>query len=579
MSAAGPAAPASPAHGAGPAPAPGPASGLPAPAALPRVPAERAQEYRRRGWWLPERVDRLALRRAAERPEAVAVVAPGGRLTYRQLADAVAGAARRLARLGVRRGDRVLVQLPNDVELVVLPLALMRLGAHPVMAHPALRRYELAHVVEATAPVAMAVQRRVGRFDHAALARHLAADCPSLRLLLVADRAGGGAPEQDTHDLVALCRPEPGEGPLPELGPPQDDEPAVMLLSSGTTGRPKAIARAHEGYGYMIRASAEWAALSADTVYLAVMPGAHGFVLNCPGILGTLAFGGRVVLASADDPDGALDLVEREGVTHCALVPALVDQWVAAARRRGRGPSTLRVVQVGGARPEARLVTEAMKALGCTVQQCYGMSEGLLVFTALDDPEGVVTGTQGRPASPGDELRVVDESGAPVPPGTTGELLTRGPYTVPGYYNAPGADERSFTADGFYRTGDVVRLLPSGGLVVEGRLGDVINRGGEKISPLDLEALVIDHPAVRAAAAVAVPHPVLGQTVCLFAVPLDPAAPPSLLELRRHLQDRGLATFKLPERLEIVDTIPYVGIGKVDRVALRRAATEAGAPD
>jgi 2,3-dihydroxybenzoate-AMP ligase len=548
-----------------------------APPVLARVPAERAEEYRRRGWWLPERVDRLVLRRVAEQQEATAVVAPSGQLTYRQLGDAVAGAARRLARLGIRRGDRILVQLPNDLELVVLLLAVMRLGAYPVMTHPALRHYELAHVAEATAPVAMAVQRRVSRFDHVALARRLAAECPSLRLLLVAERGGGAAPEDDVHDLAALCRPEPGGGPLPELGPPQDGEPALMLLSSGTTGRPKAIARAHEGYGYMIRAAAEWAGLSEQTVYLAVMPGAHGFVLNCPGILGTLAFGGRVVLGAADDPHAALDLVDKEGVTHCALVPALVDLWVAAARQRGRSPATLRVVQVGGARPQAPLLAAASEVLGCTVQQCYGMSEGLLAYTALDDPAEVITGTQGRPASPGDELRVVDDSGAPVPQGVAGELLTRGPYTVPGYYNAPEASRAAFTADGFYRTGDVVRLLPQGGLVVEGRLGDVINRGGEKISPLDLEALLADHPAVQAAAAVAVPHPVLGQSVCLFAVPRDPAAPPTLHQLRRHLQDRGLAPYKLPERLEVVDTIPTVGIGKTDRVALRRAAEAAEA--
>ncbi|GAQ50856.1 AMP-binding protein [Streptomyces acidiscabies] len=540
---------------------------------LPRIPPDRAREYRDRGWWLPERVDRLALRHVDDDPGKEAVQGPGGRLTRRELADAVDGAAARLAALGIARGDRVLVQLPNDLELVVLPLALMRLGAHPVMAVPTLRRRELLSVVAATRPTAVAVPRRWQRFDHLALARELRESCPSIRHILVADRTSDAGPD-DTEDLVEMCRPDPGAGPLPDLGPPLADEPAVFLLSSGTTGPPKAIARAHEGYGYMIRTAAGWAGLSADTVYLAVMSAAHGFVLNCPGMLGVLAFGGRIVLGSPGDPAAALDLVDREGVTHTTLVPALVTQWLDEVRRRGHGPTSLRVMQAGGARLEPSPAAEAQKLLGCTVQQCYGMSEGLLTYTALDDPDDVIAQTQGRPASPGDEIRVVDEDGKEVAPGEVGELLTRGPYTVAGYYAAPEADARAFTGDGFYRTGDLARVHPSGGLVVEGRIGDVINRGGEKISAGEVESLLGEHPLLRAVAAVAMPHTVWGQTVCVFAVPLDPEKQPTLLGLRRFLTERGIATFKLPEELRIVDALPMIGVGKINRVALRAAAQE-----
>ncbi|MCL3998295.1 AMP-binding protein [Streptomyces lavenduligriseus] len=540
---------------------------------LPRIPPERAREYRDRGWWRPERVDRLVLRHVAEDPEKEAVRGPGGRLTRRELADAVAGAAARLAGLGIARGDRVLVQLPNDLELVVLPLALMRLGAHPVMAVPTLRRRELLAVVAATRPTAVAVPHRWQRFDHVALARELRESCPSIRHILVADRAADAVPE-GTEDLVELCRPDPGARPLPDLGPPLADEPAVFLLSSGTTGPPKAIARAHEGYGYMIRTAARWAGLSPDTVYLAVMSGAHGFVLNCPGMFGALAFGGRVVLGSPGDPGAALDLIDREGVTHTTLVPALITQWLSEAGRRGRGPTSLRVLQAGGARLEPAPAAEAHKLLGCTVQQCYGMSEGLLTYTALDDPDDVIAHTQGRPASPGDEIRIVAEDGTEVAPGETGEVLTRGPYTVAGYYAAPDADARAFTDDGFYRTGDLARLHPSGGLVVEGRIGDVINRGGEKISAGEIESLLAEHPLLRAVAAVAMPHPVWGQTVCVFAVPSDPEKQPTLLGLRRFLTERGIATYKLPEDIRVVDALPMIGVGKINRVALRAAAAD-----
>uniref|UniRef100_UPI000A870FC2 AMP-binding enzyme n=1 Tax=Streptomyces acidiscabies TaxID=42234 RepID=UPI000A870FC2 len=182
--------------------------------------------------------------------------------------------------------------------------------------------------------------------------------------------------------------------------------------------------------------------------------------------------------------------------------------------------------------------------------------------------------TQGRPASPGDEIRVVDEDGAEVAAGEVGELLTRGPYTVAGYYAAPEADARAFTGDGFYRTGDLARVHPSGGLVVGGRIGDVINRGGEKISAGEVESLLGEHPLLRAVAAVAMPHTVWGQTVCVFAVPLDPEKQPTLLGLRRFLTERGIATFKLPEELRIVDALPMIGVGKINRVALRAAAQE-----
>lgn len=263
-------------------------------------------------------------------------------------------------------------------------------------------------------------------------------------------------------------------------------------------------------------------------------------------------------------------------MTHTTLVPALVTQWLSEVGQRGRGPTSLRVLQAGGARLEPAPAAEAHKLLGCTVQQCYGMSEGLLTYTALDDPGDVIAHTQGRPASPGDEIRIVNEDGTVVAPGATGELLTRGPYTVAGYYAAPEADARAFTDDGFYRTGDLVRLHPSGGLVVEGRTGDVVNRGGEKISAGEIESLLAEHPLLRAVAAVAMPHPVWGQTVCVFAVPCDPEKQPTLLGLRRFLTEHGVATYKLPEELRVVDALPMIGVGKINRPRPRGGSGPAG---
>jgi 2,3-dihydroxybenzoate-AMP ligase len=533
-----------------------------------RVPPDRAELYRQEGWWQQERVDSLVLRHSIALSGRSAVVAGDRGLTYGELATAVHQAAGRLRQLGIGQSANVVVQLPNDLELLVLVLALIRLGARPILTLPALRRHELDHIISTARPVAMAIPKRLRGFDHLDLARDLRRRHSSLELLLVVDHDG-----PDEVDLSRVCRPDTvsgeGEG-APATADPQDV--ALFLLSSGTTGPPKLIPRTHADYGCAIRTSAGISGLCETSVYLALMPATHSFVFGHPGMLGALASGGRVVFGAYDDPDRAFALLERERATHCALVPALVAQWLSRAAKKGAEKlASLEVLQVGGAKLNAAAAADVQRVLGCRVQQVYGMSEGLLNFTRLDDPDEVCFETQGRPASPGDETRIVGDTGDPVAPGEVGELVTRGPYTVAGYYGDPEANARSFTPDGFYRTGDLVRLHPSGNFVVEGRTKDVINRGGEKISADEVEALALQHPSISDAAAVAMPHPRYGEAVCLFVV-LREGETLELRDVRSFFDSHGLAPFKLPRRLEVVESLPAVGIGKVNKVALRERA-------
>lgn len=534
---------------------------------LNRIDRRRAQRYRESGLWGGTRVDQTVLSAARTRPDAVALTAGERSLTHGELAAAVAAAAARLTARGVRRGDAVIVQLPNDLELVVLTLALSRIGAPPVMTPTALRDYELNHLVRIIQPVAVAVPATLARFDHLAMAERLRAAHSCVISLFVSGVEG--ADEASVVDLTALCAPpEAGGPPPPEPETAGLGDPALCLLSSGTTGPPKVIPRLHEAYDYQLRITPEPAGVGPGSVYLAVMPATHGFVLGCPGVLGTLGVGGRVVLGASAEPSVAFELIERHRVTHCALVPALAQRWVAA--ETDHDLSSLRVLQVGGARPSRAQIERIPEALGARVQQCYGMSEGLLNYTTLDDGDDVVFDTQGRPVSPADEILVVDADGRPVPPGEVGELLTRGPYTVAGYYADPEANARSFTADGYYRTGDLVRVhQPSGSLVVEGRCRDVVNRGGEKIPAAELESLAAEHPSVAGVAVIGAPHERYGEVVCLYVVCHAGRPVPDLREVRGFLAGRGLARFKLPERLEVVDRLPYLGIGKVDKKALR----------
>ncbi|MFJ8692171.1 AMP-binding protein [Streptomyces roseolilacinus] len=533
--------------------------------------ARAADAYRRCGWWRPDLLDQLVLDTRTHPGHREALVGDGRTLRRAELDAAVSGCAARLAAGGILPGDNVLVQLPNQPQFVVLVLALVRLGARPVLAPPALRAHELGPVLSAARATAMAVPGPPYRFDHLRMAEGLRERHPSLRTLIV---PGRGDPARGHLGLDA-CAGSGGTAAVHGVRYPADT--ALFLLSSGTTGAPRLIPRTHEAFGHVVRASAAVSGLSPETVYLAVLPVAHGFAFGHPGVLGTLARGGKAVLGTPGDPAAALELIERERVTHCALTPAVARQWLTARTvHRGRDLSSLRVLQVGGARLDEDTAARLAEVFDCRIQQVYGMSEGLLNLTRLDDPPEVAFTTQGRPASPGDETLVVDDHGRPVPDGETGELLARGPGIITAYHD--GSETAAFTPDGFHRTGDLVRRHPSGGFLVVGRVKDVINRGGEKVPAGELEALALAHPRVHAAAAVPMPHRVLGEAVCLYVAGGADGAP-SLREIRRFLEEAGLAPFKLPEHLVELPALPLTEVGKVDKARLRedvraRAARE-----
>ncbi len=526
-------------------------------------PRDLAQEYRAEGWWRGQALGAGIAAVADVRKTATALVDGATRISYESLmarADALAG--RLTGGLGLQRGDRIVVQLPNGWQFVVLTLGCLRAGIVPVMALPAHRQHELAYLCQHSEARALAVPGVLRGFDHQAMAEQLRAGSPTLEHILVA-----GADSRHA-DLTALCA-EPS-GPAAEPGPrPDPADVAVFLLSGGTTGLPKLIARTHDDYSYNARASAQLCRLGEGTVYLIALPASHNFPLACPGLLGTLLSGGRVVMLASPQPPDAFAAIEQEGVTITAVVPAVAQRWLAHAAEHGSTElRTLKVLQVGGARLADELARRIKPVLGATLQQVFGMAEGLLNYTRLDDPDEVICGTQGRPLSPGDEVRIVDGEGNDRPDGQPGALLTRGPYTPRGYYRAPEQNARAFTADGWYASGDVVRRRPDGNLVVEGRDKDMINRGGEKISAEEVENLVYRMPGIAQVAAVAAPDAELGERICLFVVP-QPGQDITLGAIRDGMAAAGVARFKWPERLEVVAELPVTKVGKLDKKALR----------
>jgi non-ribosomal peptide synthetase component E (peptide arylation enzyme) len=236
--------------------------------------------------------------------------------------------------------------------------------------------------------------------------------------------------------------------------------------------------------------------------------------------------------------------------------------------------SSLEVVLAGGARLNAEAARKIKSTLGCDFHQNLGMAEGMLFWTERDDPEDLLLNTQGTPMFEDDEIRVVDEDDTEVPYGELGELLVRGPITIRGYYHSPEYNKKAFTEDGFYRTGDVVRMVTGRYLAVEGRIKDTINRGGEKISAEEVENHILAHPKVENCAYVAMPDPVLGEKGCAFILTKG-NQDLTLEELCRFLkEERLISIFKLPERLELVKEFPMTQVGKINKKELRSIIQE-----
>ncbi|GGU70670.1 2,3-dihydroxybenzoate-AMP ligase [Streptomyces cavourensis] len=537
--------------------------------AAPTWPAEFAEKYRAAGWWRGETFGEMLRQRAEEHPDRVAIVDPvaGSRWTYADLdrrADRLAAGF--LAR-GIAKGDKVVVQLPNIAEFFEVIFALFRIGALPVFALPAHRKTEIAYFCEFTEAVAYVIAAKHGGYDYRELAARTRTHVPTLKHVFVA--------QGDPGDFEALA--EVAEEPV-GYGGPRPDDLAFLQLSGGSTGVPKLIPRTHDDYIYSLRGSNEICGVDENSVYLCVLPAAHNFPLSSPGSLGMLYAGARVVLCPQPSPEVAFPLIESEGVTITGLVPPLALLWTEAAPGSAHDLSTLDVLLVGGAKFSEEAARRVRPALGCTLQQVFGMAEGLVNYTRLDDPVETIVTTQGLPISPDDEILVVDDEDREVAPGETGHLLTRGPYTIRGYWNAPEHNARSFTEDGFYRTGDVVRVTETGHIVVEGRAKDQINRGGEKVAAEEVENHILAHPAVHDANVVAEPDPYLGERVCAYVILRSGAGPLKAVAIKRFVRERGLAAFKVPDRVEFVDAFPQTGVGKVSKKDLRNAAARTASP-
>jgi 2,3-dihydroxybenzoate-AMP ligase len=524
-------------------------------------PPEYAARYRARGYWADKSLRdefRVVFERYAER---VALVDGERSFTYADVDRLSTNLALNLLDLGLKPLDRVILALPNVAEFVILYFALQKIGAIPIAALVTHRFAEISQFAHLSGATAVATPDKTRDFDFSAMVKRVQAEAPALELAIVYGEAAEG-----THSLVDLiAKPATRDPKSLDAIVLDPTDPCIFQLSGGTTGIPKLIPRTHNDYAYNSKVASEWCEIDETSVLLIVLPIAHNLPLACPGIQGAMLNGGRVVISASTRPPDVFAEIQRNRVTHVKVVPALLIRFLNDPTIGDYDLTSLRAIQSGGQRlqPETRLLANRLLP-GAFIQENFGMSEGTLMFVRRTDPEAMRLNTVGVPVSPDDEVRLVDEDDNIVAPGEVGELLARGPYTLRGYFGVPEYNARQFTSDGFYRSGDLMRLDPSGGYVVEGRKKDLINRGGEKISAEEIENLILSHPAVKNVACIPVPDPDMGERMCACVILRDGASL-TFDELKAFLIAKEIAKFKLPERMELMSDFPLSTFGKVSK--------------
>jgi 2,3-dihydroxybenzoate-AMP ligase/mycobactin salicyl-AMP ligase len=505
-------------------------------------------------------------RAAAAEPAKTALVDDHVRLTRAQLHQTVNRLAAGLLRLGIAKGDAVLLQLPNWPEFVYSYFALQKIGAAPVLLISGYRRAEVDHLCRLTEAVAWIVAAAYRKSDTTSWIGAVRDANPQLRQIIsVRSRGEDGdftahleelmarAPDADTERQIAARRPKP-------------TDIAHILPSGGTTGLPKAIPRAHADYLCNVRFLHAAGAMRSDDVCLLAVPVGHNLALL--NVVGAALVGYEIVLLDSTRPEDICRAIEVERVTYFPTVPSLLKRVLEFDGIGAYDLRSLKKISAGGEPTTSDLVERVRDKLQADYISEFGMSEGPLCRTRLDDDLKTVCGSVGKPICPDDEFRILDGAGRALPAETDGELAARGPGIFAGYLKNPEENQRAFSVDGFFRTGDLARIDRLGHITITGRIKDVINRGGEKISSAQVEKLLLAHPDIADAAVIGMPDGALGERVCAY---LRAAAGknPTLAEIIAFMTAQGASKLLIPERVEFVDVLPLTEAGKHDKKALR----------
>ena len=526
---------------------------------------EDVEKYNRLRWWAGLTLGDMLDKAADIYPSKEALVDDKSRLTYSQVRAIVHRLGISLMELGIKTMDRVLVQLPNWSEFVYSYFALQKIGAIPVLLIDRYRPYEINHLFRLTGATSWIVPEKYRKTDYLPIIRDVLKNTPKVKHIILA-RGGRHRrllnletmieqTELKERDLVRLAKRRPDPMQVAHMGP-----------TGGTTGLPKVVPRTHNslicGIEYAARA---WEMDIHDTCLLAG-PIGHDLMFT-KGLCGSFFTLGKTVFLDSTDPTDICRTIQQEKVTAVVWVPTLAKRLVDFEGLKDYDLSSLKKMHCGGGVSLPEIIKGVWEKLGSTFFNGYGGTEGQTTITRWEDPSETVLHTVGRPTCPYDTYKVVDKNGKEVPPNTPGELVIKGPGVFTGYYKAPEENKMAFNKEGFFSTGDVVKMDEAGNVTITGRLKEMINRGGESISSTEIESLIIGHPGVAIVAVIPMPDPVMGERVCAYIQP-KPGANLNFDKIIAYLKERKASVLQFPERIEFIEDMPLTKAEKVDKKVL-----------
>lgn len=525
--------------------------------------AARALQYRTRGYWTGRSFHEVLFESALRHPDREVFADANRRLTYGDLAEKVKRCAAFLIDIGIEPGDVVTVQLPNRVEFPVVFFALELVGAIANQISPDFRASELEYILRFSQSKAYVCAKKMRGFEYLPMAQDVRERVQKFTIVCV-DEIESVA----QADVVSMFNLDAIE-PLPEsrwvkVSP---DRIIRMAFTSGTTGNPKAVLHSANTtlYAAMIL-NADMQMTDGDVLLTYLPVGLNWGYLT---LLQTVLAGARAYLMERFSAGEALRLVEQEGVTYIPTAPASIVAMLNHPDVERTALDSLRVIVTGGASAAIETIKEFQRRLPATsLIELYGMLEtGFHAYTRIGDDPVAVNGTIGRVVD-GLELEIYRPDGTPAAFGEEGEIAARGPSVHLGYFNNSEENQKSFPGQGWFLTGDLGKFVDEQrNVAIVGRRKEIINRGGKKYFPREVEEVLYGHPAFLQVAVVGIPDPRVGEKGCLFAV-LKPGSPPISLDQVVSFLRGKVADYKLPERLELIDEFPMTPTGKVKRADL-----------
>ena len=535
------------------------------------VTKETLQGYVDSGAWGEESFVHDLERHAKEQPDALAIIDEDGRrTTYGQYEQKTRQLGLALLDVGLEPGQRLAMQLPNSSEFCITLMACARVGIIPVFLHMAYGQHDLEYILQLTGASALLVKNEFRGRSYVPLATGMRDQIAGLDCVISV--GGDGSDNVYSFEQLVDRKPTSADPRLDEMRPTGAD-PFFVMFTSGTTGRPKAELHTHANNLYWIREFENLLRFPSDARWLIVTPIAHLTGLGI-GVLSALHRGAAFALLTSWDVGRCVELIERERPTFLlGAAPMLID--LARTPDLGdREVGSLKTICYAGAPCPAEILNSLNSQLGAEIVAFYGYTEAGPTHSTRPGDSIAVTSRSIGQVLPGLEMRLVDDEGQEVKLPGQGELWCRGASFIPGYFGQPEVTKRTFTADGWFRSADIVRFDDDGYGYFVSRRDDLINRGGYKVDPREIEEVLYTHPRIGQAAVVAMPDERLGQRAAVFVVPKAPGDVLTLHDITAFLDDNHVSRTKWPEALEMVEEFPMTTTGKFMRYTLRERAED-----